>query len=67
MSNLPPGCTDADIDRAMGGDEGATCWFCHTTFSQDEIEADPDILESVWWKGRTRVACSPCAAKAEDY
>lgn len=26
--NLPPGCTNADIDRAMGNDDANECEWC---------------------------------------
>ena len=54
--NLPPGCTDADVDRAMGGDE-PRCWFCH---------GETDELEWVYWRGDRRLSCGECAARAED-
>ena len=52
--NLPPGCTQADIDRAMGGDE-PRCWACHE-------ETDWEELESAWVRGRLRPLCSWCAS-----
>ncbi len=27
-SNLPPGCSMRDIERALGGDADETCWVC---------------------------------------
>jgi len=46
--NLPPGCTDADVDRAMGGDE-PRCWACGE---------ETDELEGCWYRGRLRMLCS---------
>lgn len=36
--NLPPGCTDADIDRAFGGPEPIECPDCGTLNDADEEE-----------------------------
>lgn len=52
--NLPPGCTDADVDRAMGGAEPRCC----ACGSEEE-------LEEVWYRGQ-RLMCSRCAAHLED-
>jgi hypothetical protein len=57
--NLPPGCTPADIDRAMGGNE-PHCHFCGK-----EVE-DPEELEGVWDGGRLRPACDHCAYLSEE-
>ena len=54
--NLPPGVTEDDIDRAMGGDE-PRCWACH-----DET----DDLEGMIVRGRVRGMCGSCAAGYED-
>lgn len=53
--NLPPGCTQADIDRAMGGDE-PRCWACH-----DET----DDLEEVYFRGGIRLMCWKCAERSQ--
>ena len=55
--NLPDGCTNADIDRAMGG--GVRCFGC-------EEEIEDEEVESVWWRGKEYPACSKCAAQSED-
>jgi len=41
--NLPPGCTDADIDRAANGDESdaVQCDCCGKMFRPDEITFVP--------------------------
>ena len=31
LSNLPPGCSNADIERAYGGDEPPCCQDCQKT------------------------------------
>lgn len=56
--NLPPGVTDADIDRAMGGE--APCAFCGVDLG------DHESAEAVTSRGVTRWACDTCAARAED-
>ena len=44
--NLPPGCTDADIDRAFGGDE--ECY--HEEFEINyEGRAHCDRCGETWW------------------
>ena len=56
--NLPPGCTNADIDRAMGGD--VQCFGCGADL------ADEPEPETVWHHGKSLPACSSCAARAEE-
>ena len=56
--NLPPGCTQADIDRAMGGDE-PQCFGCGTAL-------DEQTAELVWWRGREYPACDRCAFESEE-
>lgn len=51
--NLPPGVTDADIDRAMGGDE-PRCWCCGEWV--EDVESAECVVE-----GTTRLLCDPCA------
>ena len=49
--NLPPGCTDADIDRAARGDPDYRCDECEGYFYLDEVETftvkDPQNGEDV--------------------
>jgi hypothetical protein len=44
--NLPPGCTDADIDRAMGGDE--ECYHEAFEINWEGLATCSDCGES-WW------------------
>ena len=50
--NLPPGCTDADIDRAMGAND-PRCSACGRETSGDD-------MESVLHKGRWLWFCPEC-------
>ena len=54
--NLPPGCTDADVDRAMGGDE-PRCWAC---------SKETDDLEREWFRGDFRWLCNRCEQRANE-
>jgi hypothetical protein len=40
MSNLPPGCTDSDIDRAAGTDRKEECAECGWLFLVCELDED---------------------------
>ena len=53
--NLPPGCTDADIDRAMGGDDPC-CAGCGK---------QTDDLEREIVHGKPRLLCDHCSAAWE--
>lgn len=57
--NLPPGCTEADIDRAMGGNE-PRCFECGEETSSDD-------LELVYYKGSKLWICPNCSGPPEDY
>ena len=54
--NLPPGCTNADIDRAMGGDD-PRCWFC---------EKETEELERVYYRHELRWVCAECEGRLEE-
>ena len=56
--NLPPGCTQADIDRAMG---------CEPRCSECGKETASDDLELVYWKGRKLWICPDCTGPPDDY
>ena len=51
--NLPPGCTQADIDRAMGQDD-VRCQGCG-----EEVESTQE-LEDYYIRGRVRWLCRIC-------
>ncbi len=55
--NLPPGCTDADVDRAMGGDE-PRCYVCGEY-------RDIEDLEPVWMNGHEKPVCGRCQSELD--
>ena len=50
--NLPPGCTQADIDKAMDGG-GPYCWGCKEEYPMSELVEE-------WIHGRLRLLCDNC-------
>jgi DNA-directed RNA polymerase subunit RPC12/RpoP len=56
--NLPPGCTDADIDRALGGDD-PRCSECGA-------ETQAEDLEMVWYRGRALYVCHNCPGPPDE-
>lgn len=71
MSNLPPGCTDDDIERHAEGscpDCGKTlrdgvCRFCGT-IQCDECQSWIDTSDAVKCDGK--IICGPCKQMIED-
>lgn len=70
LSNLPPGCTDRDIDRAYGGDWVTGTWEC--------CECGAAIVEACvidsqsqntrygrWWQGTYHATCEVCGEEQE--
>ena len=60
--NLPDGCTNADIDRAMGGDSPR----CSNEHCGLEVDSWDDMIECADRGDRETFMCKECAGVVED-